>query len=70
MTPADLRRAIADLGITQVGFARVAGVNPATVRRWLAGSRRIPGPIPALIAALRASPQNSPRRKRSTAPSR
>jgi len=70
MTPAELRAAIADLGMAQVGFARIAGVNPATVRQWLVGSRRIPGPIPAPIAALRAGDQNPPRRKRSTAPSR
>jgi DNA-binding transcriptional regulator YiaG len=70
MTPAELRAAIADLGMTQVGFARVAGVNPATVRRWLAGSRRIPGPIPALIAALKASDQNSSRLNRSIVNSR
>jgi DNA-binding transcriptional regulator YiaG len=52
MTPAELRRAIADLGMTQVGFARAARVNPATVRRWLAGQRRIPGPVVELVRLL------------------
>jgi len=34
MTPAELRATIADLGLAQVGFARIAGVNPATVRQF------------------------------------
>jgi len=54
MTPAELRAALADLGLSQVGFARVARVDPRTVRKWVAGERSIPGPIVVLIELLRA----------------
>jgi DNA-binding transcriptional regulator YiaG len=52
MTPDELRRAISDLGMTQVAFARRIGVAPQTVRRWLAGQRRIPGSIVELVRLL------------------
>jgi hypothetical protein len=37
MTPDELREAIARLGVSQVELAKLLGVNPRTMRRWLAG---------------------------------
>ena len=54
MTPVDFRAALADLGLTQVGFARVARVDPRTVRKWVAGDRPIPGPVVVLLEMLRS----------------
>src|SRR5690606_39446601 len=36
----------------QVWFARRAGVDPRTVRRWVRGERRPPGPVLALLAVM------------------
>ena len=52
MTPDQFRAALADLGLSQVGFARIALVDARTVRRWCEGSRAIPGPVVALLALL------------------
>lgn len=35
MTSDDMRAHLARLEISQQGFARLIGVNPATVRKWL-----------------------------------
>ncbi len=47
MTPTRLRDAIACLGWTQRGLARMLDCDERMVRRWTAGS----GPIPSEIAA-------------------
>ena len=57
MTPAELRTALPALGLTQVGFARLARVDPRTVRKWAAGDSRIPGPVVVLIELLKACPE-------------
>ena len=44
MTPADLRAAASDLGLTGRGMARALGVNERTYRRWLEGA-----PIPQVV---------------------
>jgi DNA-binding transcriptional regulator YiaG len=49
MSAADFRAALARLGLSQSEAARRCGVNPRTVRRWIAGDRPIPGPVIALI---------------------
>lgn len=49
MTPADLRAALSRLGLSQSEAARRCGVDPRTMRRWLAGDRRIPGPVVELV---------------------
>ena len=54
MTPEQFRAALADLGLSQVGFARLARVDPRTVRKWAAGDSRIPGPVVVLIELLQA----------------
>lgn len=44
MTPTDLRATLTRLGLSQVGAAKVLGVNDRTVRRWIAGDLEIPNP--------------------------
>ena len=52
MTPDQFRAALAGMGMTQVGFARVALVDARTVRRWALGERDVPGPVVALLRLL------------------
>jgi DNA-binding transcriptional regulator YiaG len=52
MTPDQFRAALAGLGLSQSGFARVALVDARTVRRWASGASEIPGPVVALLGAL------------------
>jgi DNA-binding transcriptional regulator YiaG len=52
MTADQFRAALAGLGMTQAGFARVALVDARTVRRWALGERDVPGPVVALLRLL------------------
>ena len=52
MTPDQFRAALADLGLSQVGFARLALVDARTVRRWCDGTRAVPGPVVALLRMM------------------
>jgi DNA-binding transcriptional regulator YiaG len=54
MTPDQFRAALADLGLSQTAFARLAMVDARTVRRWCDGARAVPGPVVALLALLSA----------------
>jgi len=49
VSPEQFRAALADMGLSQVGFARLAMVNARTVRRWCDGTRAVPGPVVALL---------------------
>ena len=53
VTPDQFRAALADLGLSQAGFARIAMVDARTVRRWCDGTRAVPGPVVALLAFMR-----------------
>ena len=53
MTTDQFRAALAGLGISQAGFARIAQVNPRTVRRWCDGTRAVRGPVVALLERCR-----------------
>lgn len=52
MTPDQFRAALADLGLSQAGFARLAMVDARTVRRWCDGTRAVPGPVVALLRCV------------------
>ena len=52
MTPSDFRAALADLQLSQAGFARLAMVDARTVRRWCDGTRAVPGPVVALLGMM------------------
>jgi transcriptional regulator with XRE-family HTH domain len=49
MTPTQLRRALKQLGGTQQALADRLGVHVQTVKKWLAGDRRIPEPVAILV---------------------
>ena len=46
------RAALADLGLSQAGFARLSLVDARTVRRWCDGTRAVPGPVVALLVSI------------------
>jgi len=52
MTSDQFRAALADMGLSQVGFARLAMVDARTVRRWCDGTRAVPGPVVALLKMM------------------
>jgi DNA-binding transcriptional regulator YiaG len=52
MTSDQFRTALADLGLSQAAFARLAMVDARTVRRWCDGTRAVPGPVVALLEIM------------------
>jgi DNA-binding transcriptional regulator YiaG len=54
MTPDQFRAFLADLSLSQAGFARLAMVDARTVRRWCDGTRAVPGPVVALLRVMMA----------------
>ena len=42
MSPQQFRQVLRQLGLSQVQAAKRLGVNPRTLRRWVAGDSRIP----------------------------
>jgi len=50
MTSDDLRAILDALGMSQLRLAQVLGVNPVTVRRWVAKTK--PTPIPTPVARI------------------
>ena len=63
MTPAAFRAALATLGWTLRGLARVLGRNPDTVRNWVRPGYRVPDDVAAWLnrrlAAHKADPPPS-----------
>ncbi|HEX9488488.1 MAG TPA: hypothetical protein VF976_15575 [Gemmatimonadales bacterium] len=57
MTPKQLRAALTRLKLTQVAAAHALGVDPRTMRKWLAGDARIPEPAARLLAVWLAHPE-------------
>lgn len=55
MTPAQYKKTIESLGLTQVGAARFLGVDDRTSRRWIAGEREVPEPVARFLKFLVAS---------------
>jgi predicted transcriptional regulator len=62
MTPQDLSATLSRLGISQADAARLLGVTPTAVTRWVQGKRKVPGPVARLLGVLDvqkcAEPQN------------
>ena len=50
--PKELRALLKKLDISQMELARRLGVDGRTVRRWLAGEAKIPGPARVAILAM------------------
>lgn len=57
MTPSDLRATLARLELTQAGLARLLGVEPRTVRHWIAGTRSMPRGVALLLRAMECWPE-------------
>ena len=49
MDSTDYRAAIARLGLSQGGAARLVGVDARTSRRWALGEVPVPGPVVRLL---------------------
>lgn len=49
MTTSELRAALIIINVTQEDAAKAIGVNPSTLRRWLAGLTPIPKPAGKLF---------------------
>ena len=49
MTPRELRAVLKRLRLSQSEAARRLGVKQSTMYRWLAGERKIPGPVQAVL---------------------
>ncbi len=56
MTPDQLRAALDRLGLTQVGAARLLGIDPRTMRRYCAGDLDIPKWLPLALKGIKARP--------------
>lgn len=54
--PAEFRAQIARLGLSQLGAARLLGVDGRTVRRWAIGEREVPETVLRLLTACERHP--------------
>jgi len=52
MTPATLSATLQRLGLSQAECARLLGVTPGAVTRWVRGDRQVPGPVVRLVWLL------------------
>lgn len=50
MTASDLQQTLDDIGMTHLAFARIYGIAPRTIDRWLSGDNDIP---PYVFVTLR-----------------
>ena len=58
MTAKQLRATLKHLGLSQVAAANKLGVDPRTMRNWVAGKHRIPEPAALLLRTwLKTPPQ-------------
>jgi transcriptional regulator with XRE-family HTH domain len=61
MPSAELRELIQSLGLTQAAAAKFVGVEPRTLKRWLAGGAPVPHSVILLLRIvdrLRLSPED------------
>ena len=54
MTSDQFRSALDGLALSQLGAARMFGVDPRTVRRWALGEREVPSPVAILLRLMAA----------------
>lgn len=57
MTPAELRRALDELGVSQMELGRRLGVAGQSVRRWVRPDGAVPGPVAVLMRLLVLRPE-------------
>lgn len=58
MTGPELSAILNELGVSQAEFSRLSDVTPRAVSLWIAGDRKIPGPVTAYVGLLRSIPPN------------
>ena len=56
MSPEELKLRIAELSLTQNDAARLLGVDPRTMRRWMSGEKPVSAPVIILLKMLKAVP--------------
>lgn len=56
MTDAELRAVLGRLELSQMAAARLLGVDPRTMRRWVLGEREIPATAVRLLFLLEHVP--------------
>jgi transcriptional regulator with XRE-family HTH domain len=54
VTAAQFTSALASLGLTQAGAARMLGVDKSAVFRWTKGDRPVPPPVARFLLYMRA----------------
>ena len=52
MTPDEFRAALAALGLSQVAAAKALESDERSVRRWIAGDRKVPGPVRVALRCM------------------
>jgi DNA-binding transcriptional regulator YiaG len=52
----EFRALLGTLGLSQLAAARLMLVDARTVRRWISGEQKIPGPAVAFLRLIEASP--------------
>jgi hypothetical protein len=74
MTGEQYKKAIAKLGMTQIGSAKFFGVNDTTCRRWISGKHSIPDSVAMTLMLMLENgispadlPQVKPRRSKTAA---
>jgi hypothetical protein len=60
MPAEEYRQALAALGYTQQGFARILGYSPRTGQKWALGETRLPGCAVILLRLLISRPELKP----------
>ena len=56
MTSTDLKATLSRLGLSQAEAARLLGVTPTAVTRWVQGTRAVPGPVVRLVRLVETVP--------------
>jgi DNA-binding transcriptional regulator YiaG len=62
MSPDDYRATLAALNLSQMGAAKLLGVDERTSRRWAIGERPVPEPVSRflrLLLAAKISPERA-----------
>lgn len=57
MSAGEYLSAIAALGFSQQGFAKLVGASPRTGQKWGLGETRVPGSVAVLLRLLLARPE-------------
>jgi transcriptional regulator with XRE-family HTH domain len=62
MTAAELRKLLEAHGMSQRGTAKLLGINERTMRDYVAGETKIPGPVAIAVRCLAEHGEKPPKR--------